>query len=132
MYWCMKDIIDIVDKYCFSCHDWVEDRMYVHDEAQCAVCSIAMSLQPEKIDDTQYYSRVRYLTHKNAHMIDGIQERSVDYQLDHMISVSYGFKNNIPPERIAHHTNLQMLPACENQSKGRANTITPHNRWILE
>ena len=134
MYWCMKDIIDIIDKYCFSCHDWVKDEMYVHDEAQCAVCSIAMSILP-KDDDTsrsKYYNRVKYLTEHIAHMIEGITQRGVSHQIDHMISIAYGFDNNIPPEHLAHTTNLQMLPACENQSKGRANTITPHNRWILE
>ena len=108
--------------------------MYVHDEAQCAVCSIAMSIIPVNDDKSksQYYNRVKYLTEQNAHMVEGITRRGVSYQLEHMISIAYGFDNNIPPEHLAHTTNLQMLPSRDNQSKGRANNITPHNRWILE
>lgn len=41
------------------------------------------------------------------------------YQLDHIVSVHYGFQNNIPAELIASKENLQMLPWRENNSKGR-------------
>lgn len=39
------------------------------------------------------------------------------YQLDHIVSVKYGFINSIPPELIAHYTNLQMLPWEDNLLK---------------
>lgn len=41
------------------------------------------------------------------------------YHLDHIISIRYGFDNNIPPEDIAVKENLQMLPWKENISKGK-------------
>jgi len=39
------------------------------------------------------------------------------HQVDHKISVWYGFQNNMPPEIIAAVDNLQMLPWQENASK---------------
>ena len=39
------------------------------------------------------------------------------YHLDHIISVWYGFHNNIPPEQIADISNLRMIPWMENQQK---------------
>jgi hypothetical protein len=40
------------------------------------------------------------------------------YNLDHKISIKYGFDNSIPPEIIGDIDNLQMLPWEENYSKG--------------
>jgi hypothetical protein len=39
------------------------------------------------------------------------------YHLDHIISIKYGFDNNIPAEQIGHISNLQMLPWLENIKK---------------
>ena len=39
------------------------------------------------------------------------------YQLDHIISVKYGFDHNIPPEEISDLKNLQMLPWKTNLNK---------------
>ena len=131
----MENIIDQLDKYCFSCWEWVPNRLYVHEEVQCSICSIAMSIKPIPHDDksrSQYYNRVKYITEQNAHNVDGINLRGVSHQLDHMISIAYGFDNNIPPEHIAHTHNLQVIPSFSNRSKGRNNTITPTNRWILD
>lgn len=40
------------------------------------------------------------------------------YQLDHVVSVRYGFDNNIPPEEMSTIDNLQMLPWKDNLKKG--------------
>lgn len=53
------------------------------------------------------------------------------YDLDHKISVSYGFKNNIPPENIAHISNLRIISHQENIIKGVNIFIDEHNKWIL-
>jgi len=37
--------------------------------------------------------------------------------LDHIYSQVEGFKNNIPPDVIGHHTNLQMLTREDNGKK---------------
>ena len=36
------------------------------------------------------------------------------YQLDHIITIKFGFENNIPPEVLAEKENLRMLPWKEN------------------
>lgn len=39
------------------------------------------------------------------------------YQLDHILSVKYGYENNISPEVIGHISNLQFIPWEENRAK---------------
>jgi hypothetical protein len=41
------------------------------------------------------------------------------YHLDHIVSIRYGFDNNLLPEAVARKENLQMLPWKENISKGK-------------
>jgi len=41
------------------------------------------------------------------------------YHLDHIVSIRYGFDNNLLPEDVACKENLQMLPWKENISKGK-------------
>ena len=43
---------------------------------------------------------------------------------DHMISRTFGFDNNLPPEHLAHPANCELLPHSQNASKGIKNTIT--------
>ena len=45
-------------------------------------------------------------------------QRSHQLHLDHIYSISEGFKNNIPAEVIGHWTNLRLIPKIENSSKG--------------
>lgn len=72
----------------------------------------------------EYYNAVRLVTNKNwyenFHTLNGIgsNKRSKDFHLDHIYSISEGFKNNIPPEIIGHWTNLRLIPKIENSSKG--------------
>lgn len=47
-----------------------------------------------------------------------------DYHLDHMFSISEGFKNNVPPFIISSVVNLRMIPCKDNLSKGRGCSIT--------
>ena len=43
---------------------------------------------------------------------------------DHMLSVSWGFKNNIPPEIIRHPANCELLLHSNNNKKNNKNSIT--------
>lgn len=43
---------------------------------------------------------------------------------DHIISVKYGFENNIDPKIISHPANCQLLRHNDNVSKGKNNHIT--------
>ena len=40
------------------------------------------------------------------------------YHIDHIVSIRFGYLNNIPAEQIASIENLQMLPMKENMDKG--------------
>ena len=46
------------------------------------------------------------------------------HQVDHKFSVVQGFLNNIPPYIIGHISNLQMMPARLNNSKGSSCSVT--------
>lgn len=41
------------------------------------------------------------------------------FHLDHIYSIHQGFKDSIPPYIIGHWTNLRLIPATENCSKGK-------------
>lgn len=71
----------------------------------------------------EYYNNVKLVTNKNwyehFHNINPNKlQRSRDLHLDHIYSISEGFKNNVPPEIIGHWTNLRLIPKKENSSKG--------------
>ena len=71
----------------------------------------------------EYYNAVKLVTNKNwyEHFYDinpNKLERSNQLHLDHIYSISEGFKNNIPVEVIGHWTNLRLIPKIENSSKG--------------
>lgn len=70
-----------------------------------------------------YYREVREITKKSwvKHYLKINPQRitrSNDYHLDHIYSISEGFRNNIPAEIIGHWTNLRLIPKIENSSKG--------------
>lgn len=77
----------------------------------------------ERSDIEKYYIEVKLETNKNwykyFHIINPNKiQRSRDWHLDHIYSISEGFKNNIPPEIIGHWTNLRLIPKIANSSKG--------------
>lgn len=43
---------------------------------------------------------------------------------DHMVSISYGYENNIPPEHISHPANCEILTEKDNISKSSGCSIT--------
>lgn len=51
--------------------------------------------------------------------LGGLAGQDGVYHLDHIVSIRYGFDNNIPPEQLAVKENLQMLPWKDNISKGK-------------
>lgn len=61
-----------------------------------------------------------------------------EYHLDHMVSVNYGYENNIPPEHIAHPANCQILSRLDNISKSKNCSISYEelinriNLWNVE
>jgi len=54
--------------------------------------------------------------------------RGNDYHLDHKFSILDGFLSNKLPEEIAHPSNLQIISAKENQSKGSKSYIDEYSK----
>ena len=83
------------------------------------------------IEKKEYYSLVRRYTNKslkqnniNPNNLPIGRNGSGDvYQVDHKVSVIYGFKNNILPEIIGSIKNLQLLHWKENNSKSDRNCL---------
>lgn len=50
---------------------------------------------------------------------------------DHMVSVRYGFDNNIPPEHLAHPANCKLILHSDNVSKGKKCSITYDDLLVL-
>jgi hypothetical protein len=82
---------------------------------------------PNKTQFKEYSSKVRVLSEQtykeNLDIINpnnyprtlcGVED---GYQLDHIISIKYGFDNGISPEELSEISNLQILPWKENRDK---------------
>jgi hypothetical protein len=79
---------------------------------------------PDKSELQEYKVKVRRVTESNDLRVLPNSDKprgmcGVDgaYQLDHIIPISYGFDNNIPPEVIGGITNLQFIPWKDNLIK---------------
>jgi hypothetical protein len=80
-----------------------------------------------------YTKEVKELTEYNKHNIKDIDKRNFyTYHIDHKISIKHGFENSIPPQLIAHPTNLHILEREQNIIKNTRNIIDEDNRWIWD
>lgn len=72
------------------------------------------------IDKRVYYAKVWFITESQPiHLLENFDLRSFrDHHLDHIIPISYGYKNKISPEKIGDIKNLQFIPWEENYKKG--------------
>lgn len=72
----------------------------------------------KKKEKLAYYNKCWKITEKNAPLIKDIDKRKFkSYDIDHIVPISYGYKNNIPAELIGSLENLRMLPNKENLLK---------------
>ena len=87
---------------------------------------------PNKSERNKYYYSVRSFTNKTfKEEVDNLPNRHLSgicgvkgaYQLDHRVSIKYGFENGVPPEIIGHICNLEMIPWEKNRSKDSKNSI---------
>jgi hypothetical protein len=72
----------------------------------------------------QYYNEVQRITsHQPIELLENYDKRgrakhgTDAYHLDHIISIKYGFDNNIDPNIIGNISNLRMIPWQENLQK---------------
>lgn len=72
------------------------------------------------IDKRLYYSKVWYITESQPiSTLENFELRSFKgHHLDHIIPISYGYKNKIPPEKMGNIKNLQFIYWEENYKKG--------------
>lgn len=86
---------------------------------------------PNKSHYQIYNGIVRKLTKRNSNIWSkwknanklGKMGTENAYQLDHKISIKYGYDNHITPELIADVKNLQIIPWEENRNKSSKNSI---------
>jgi hypothetical protein len=77
----------------------------------------------------EYYTEVWYHTNKNKHLIDGIENRSVDLHIDHIFSIRDGFDFGVPANIIGSIVNLRMLSAKKNIKKYRKSDMSLENLY---
>ena len=69
----------------------------------------------------QYTAAARHQTNlvykKHKDLIDPDGLRSFDFVLDHVFSISDGFKHNVPIDVISHYTNLELVARVVNSTK---------------
>ena len=65
------------------------------------------------------YTNITYKKYTNIINPNNYKRSLYDYNVDHIISRSYGYENNIDPQKMSHFLNLQMLPHKTNKSKGK-------------
>jgi hypothetical protein len=90
---------------------------------------------PNKDEAKEYYKLVRHYTEKQPlHLLEnfdkprGLCGVEGAYQLDHMVSIKYGFENNIPANVIGNLSNLRFIPWKENNEKRSNNQCEIHYR----
>jgi len=134
---CSKDIWIIPSKSdrrtcsreCMSCDPIYKEKLSKIDKSYMKSNTYKLATRdPNKPKYKKYQYEVHKLTEENyVKHIDKINPAGytrtlcgVDggWQLDHIISIKYGFENNIDPNIIASVDNLQMLPWIENVKKG--------------
>ena len=79
----------------------------------------------EKYPKKEFYKREvwKYTYRNDLTILENFDKRgrcgvNNAYQLDHIISINFGWKNNIPAEQIGEMKNLKMIPWKENRKKG--------------
>jgi hypothetical protein len=86
----------------------------------------------ERAERNEYYALVAKHTKRSLNLYGDVitQDLMVDddivYNVDHIYSISQGFKNKIPADIIGHIVNLQVIPERINKSKGDDCWIDSH------
>lgn len=87
----------------------------------------------DEVEASEKYRReVWRITNKNATLLPGYdkEKRGLNdlvkdnYQVDHKVSITFGFISNISPEIIGHVANLQFIPWRQNAKKYTSNCIS--------
>ena len=101
---------------------WREIYLEVSEKYRKRMEELGIWIEKDIIDDfKKYKSLVNRYTDKSllfySDLVENLELRSREFQLDHKYSIKMGFINNIPPEIIGSIVNLEILPAKLNNSK---------------
>ena len=90
-----------------------------------------IATRPELLDDCKKYrmavinaTEKIYKKLKNEINPKNLKRAMHHYNLDHIVSIDFGFRNNIPVEIIAHPVNLRIISEHDNFSKGARSDMT--------
>jgi hypothetical protein len=89
---------------------------------------------PKYLEFKKYRRKVYYWTSKNdLTVLENHDKRGLlDYHLDHMYSITEGFRNNVPPKIIGSIYNLKFIHYKENTSKNIKCSITLEKLYELQ
>ena len=104
---------------------------YCLEECKQKCCLYYFRTDPNRLNEFEKYHRIvdketNQTVKKYFDIIENIelQGKEHGYSLDHKYSIYDGFTNNVDPEIIAHHKNLECISELENLKKGRNSSIT--------
>jgi hypothetical protein len=81
--------------------------------------------QLAKSDYEIYWREVKKFTNRNSKdLIENYHIKGIDWHVDHIYSISDGWRNKISPEIIGNYVNLRFIPALENLKKNKKSHIT--------
>lgn len=113
-------------KECIKCGENREfswRKTYLKSGDLCVSCSQIKNEEHYNREYQKYKGKVWTETNKQPlNILENFEKRGKSgienaYQLDHIISIKYGFDNKIIPEQIGNIKNLQMLPWKDNRIK---------------
>lgn len=109
--------------------NWKEVYEEVSEKYRKRMEELGLWIEKDIIDDfKKYKSLVNRYTDKSilfyGNLVENLELRSREFQLDHKYSIKMGFINDIPPEIIGSIVNLEILPARLNNSKKAKCSIT--------
>lgn len=79
--------------------------------------SIYKSIKGERLN---YYNECKKITELNVSRLEHIEKRKfLEYDVGHIVPISFGFTHNIPPALIGSLDNLRIIPSKDNSEKGR-------------
>ena len=114
-----------------------EKKIDVNKLSEKELIKLMPSLKRKKLgkikDDVKrryYYLCWYYTESQPLHLLRNYEKRCFRgascYHLDHVVAISYGYFNNIPPEKIGSLTNLRFIRSTVNMRKGSKLTTESH------
>lgn len=133
-----KKVIEIFRLQCNFYHDITLALKSLNEENQEIIKRIFPNLLKDEKrrkkrnkNKSSYYASVWRHTELNSINLEGIEKRGfLKYDIDHIVPISYGYKNNIPPELIGSISNLRVISSKENVKKG--DRLTKESEELLK